>query len=340
MVKHGIKARIGCWGHERWRTECALSPWLSSITGIHWVDLCNRNERLEQGDDPDARVCIWPDSSPLTVARIFPRTGGRLLAHCLREWPLHGLSSAGDAKSRPDISVVIPVGGRDRLESFPAVLGSFLGQRKATCEIIVVEHAREPLFGFTRATDVRYVHLGMGDEDGFNKSACLNEGVRHASADRVLLHDADVVVPADYVARLCLSMARGYEAIRPIRLLFHLGEQESRNWIRGDHCPGNIDFIQQNNPGLSTAVLRSVYWEIGGHDERFVGWGGEDLEFLDRLRLRRLYRGAYAPAIHLWHPSAPKKVSGDRNMELLTSLRGIAPQDRIVTLKGYQHLQS
>lgn len=333
FVAGGIKSGIGCWRHERWRTECALSPWLSSLSGIRWIDLCNRHEQLEPGDCHDARVCSWVDSSFLTVAKRFPRVGARLFDHCFAEWPFHDGPAPQARSRRPDISIILPVGGRDRLSTFPAVLDSLFGQRHAACEYIVVEQSAEPHFRDLVPPGVRYVQIPVSEAEGFNKSACLNEGVRQASADLVLLHDADVMVPCDYAARiLSLVTGQGVEAVRPIRLLFHLDEDATREWVRARIAPRQVGFVQQNNPGLSTAVLRRVYWEIGGHDERFIGWGGEDLEFLDRLSCRRLFKGAYAPAVHLWHPPAPKKASGDRNTSLLSEMRRVPPRDRISEL--------
>ena len=93
---------------------------------------------------------------------------------------------------------------------------------------------------------------------------------------------------------------------------------------------GAVAFVHQNNPGLATVIRRETYFEIGGHDERFEGWGGEDVEFLDRLRTRKLYPGSFLPAIHLWHPPAPQKQSGHRNNELLRRIMAEPTESRVV----------
>ena len=83
----------------------------------------------------------------------------------------------------------------------------------------------------------------------------------------------------------------------------------------GQHLPGTVESVLQNFP-LSTAVTKLAFKRIGGCDEQFEGWGGEDLEFLDRLKVTKLFPGSYAPGVHLWHAPAPKKESGDRNLDL------------------------
>lgn len=333
----GLRSRLGCWLHERWRLECALHGALSRLTGIRWQDLCNRIERLGEGGDRDSRVCDWQWTSELTVCRVFPCAAGRLCRHCFREWPMEGgdRRQAGDRDPVPLISVVIPVGGRDRHAALMAVLRAFLRQTIREIEIIVVEQGLAPLGAGALPAGVRYLgEAGGAEEAGFNKSRLLNAGVRLARAPWVLLHDADIVVPARYVEAILVRGRAGWEAVRPIRFLFYAGREESAGFIAHGRLSGSIERVTQNFPGASTAITREAYGAIGGHDEGFVGWGGEDTEFLDRLRTRRLFPGHFAPALHLWHPPAAKKSSGDRNQGRLDRQMALPAAARIRALRG------
>lgn len=332
-----LKQKIGCWLHERWKTEAALAPMLARMTGLHWVDLCNRHERLGQ-EEKEARTCLWEGSSVLTVARFFPRVGGRLLRCCLKEWPFRLREQPASVSSRPKMSVVLPVGGRDRLPLFLCVLKGFFGQTVVEIEIIVVEHGKKPEYESSCPAGVRYLFLPMEEGGQFNKSLAMNRAVAEATAPVVLLHDADLVVPANYVESLLLRFSQGWEAVRPARFAFHLDQDDSAGFMEanGKFLPRNIEMVQQNNPGLSTAMTREAYARIGGHDQRFEGWGGEDLEFLDRLKTLRRYPGGYAPLVHLWHAPGPKKASGDRNRQLMDKLRAIPVQERIESLSASQ----
>ena len=330
-----IRGRVGCWLHERWQTECALSPLLSRWTGIRWVDLHNRIECLGPGGDPASRVCPWQWTSELTVCRVFPDVARRLCAHCLSLWPLgSGPAADPDPGTEPRISVVIPIGGQARMGALRAVVESFRRQSVTALEIIVLEQSEAPQVQSCLPAGVRYAHVPTSQgAEGFNKSLLLNEGVRRARAAWVLLHDADIVVPQAYLAEVLARAAQGWEAVRPIRLLFYLDADSSSALAARGELAGIPDRVSHNFPGGSTAVRRDVYWEIGGHDEAFVGWGGEDTEFLDRLRTRRLFPGHFAPALHLWHPAAPKKATGDRNQDLLDSRLAVPAVERIRSLQ-------
>ncbi len=299
-----LRQRMGCWVHERWRTECALSP-LGAVAGISWRDLCNRNERLGPGSDAAARVCLWPFSSMLTVARVFPRVGGRLLRHVAREWPF-AIDDGSVAHPAPRVSVVIPVGGRDRRPQFQAVVKSFAAQSERALEIVAVEHARVPEYEDSQAAGVRYLHLDRNEGQAFNKSRALNAGARAARGKILVLHDGDIVVPRDFVRSVVERVDAGYEGLQPLRFLFYLEDVLTRGILEGRlELPRAVPTVGHNFPGGSTIATTDAYWGIGGSDERFDERGGDDNDFLGRLKTRRFFHGGYLPALHLWHPTDP-----------------------------------
>lgn len=330
-----LRAWAGCWLHERWRTECALNGLLSRLTGIRWVDLHNRIERLRAGGDTVSRVCDWQWTSDLTVCRVFPGTAVRLCQACFRDWPLGSGSPERPMGGRePRISIILPVGGASRYAALGAVVESFRRQTAGDLELIVVEQSAGPApAGLLPPGVIRLPIPGDGGEEGFNKSRLMNAAVRIARAPWVLLHDADIVVPRGYVEAVLARAAAGWEAVRPIRFLFYLDKEQTTR-VMGGGLPARIERVAQNFPGGSVAVRREMYWQLGGHDERFVGWGGEDTEFLDRLRTCREFPGHFAPALHLWHPPAPKKASGDRNQAMLDRQRAVPVDRRVRDLRG------
>jgi hypothetical protein len=100
--------------------------------------------------------------------------------------------------------------------------------------------------------------------------------------------------------------------------------------------------VWQNWKGGTLAIRRDAYFRIGGFDERFVDWGGEDDEFFDRCRVLKQYDFGYLPFIHLWHEPQPTKSSPvrDRNLNLLAKLLQIPPEERIRELKGRSVLKT
>ena len=235
------------------------------------------------------------------------------------------------------VSVILPVAGADRISIFQGTLASLLAQDCGSLEIIVAEQGKRALYRHDLPHGVKHILIPPNrQEDGFNKSRAFNAGVRAATAPVVLLHDADTVVPRSYIRTILDRLQSGWEAVRPLRFLFCMERDESERFVgnQGAALPSRVSAVMQNFPGCSIAVRREVYWRIGGHDERFVGWGGEDLEFLDRLKTTRLFAGGYAPAIHLWHPHAAKKANGDRNNGLMEQLRAEPVGQRIERLRS------
>lgn len=323
-----LKSRLGCWLHERWETELVLL----GLGKRHWIDLCNRNETLKPGPMYESRVCCWKDSSLLTVATVFPRVGSRLLRHVIREFPFANLSDVPTVRKAdtPIISIIMPVGGRDRTSQFSAVLASFIQQHECDFEIIVIEGGPTPFFQQLCPPEVHYSFVYAGEGEEFNKAKLMNMGAKQARASLLLFHDADIVVPLNYVTQLISVFDQGWEAVQPIRMLFYLDKVASDCLIEDcNDLPATVDSIKQNCLGGSTAIKATIYWEIGGHDEQFSGWGGEDAEFLQRLKTKELFPGSYSPAIHLWHPSSPKKENGDRNMLQLERSSARPAQERI-----------
>ena len=324
------RSQLGCWLNERWQTEFAMLRGAAS-----WLDLCNRNEQLTIDKVSGGRICHWRDSSQLTVSRIFPNVGCRLLRHCVRQWPLRLHFDIGKPLVlSPKASVLIAIGGTDRLPQFRTVLASLRGQACDSQEIIVVEQSHEPELEKTLPSDVRYIHDPQPVGVEFNKSRALNVAARQALGRYLLIHDADYVVPQDYVGECC-RVLRQVQGIRPSRLNFHLNQESTKQFTSRRQLPSRAvcDFIVQNNP-TPMAVRAECYGDIGGHDESFIGWGGEDVEFLSRLRTRTVSEGGWLPVIHLWHPPAPRKASGDRNQQQQDELLGTDPAVRIEHLRS------
>lgn len=333
-VEPNLRQRIGCWLHERWRAELVLRwPALAGVFGWTWLDLRNRGERLQSDALTRGRISEGTETIRLTVARIFPVVGGRLLKKCVEQWPIELEDSQAQLEPDPQVSIVIGVRGTGRLPQFSCCLASLAAQRGVRCEIIVVEQSWKREFESIVPVHMRYLHQqATSAHMPYNRSWALNAGVRAARAPIVILHDADMVVPVDFARAIAASFDLGLDALRLPRFLFYLDEptslavQEQRRF-----APGlRIDNVVANNR-TPVAVRRDAYLAIGGHDEGFFGWGAEDDEFMDRLRTLRIGEGAFLPIVHLWHPVAQKQ-GAHRNVELLAARRALPMPDRIAEL--------
>lgn len=302
-----LKQRLGCWAHERWRTEWALAA-----RGNAWLDLCNRHESLTVSDGGRARVCNWRDTSLLTVCRTFPAVGARLLRRCMRDWPIEFADTAVADGGQPEASIIIAFRGIERLAQLQCCLATLQAQRHAAFEIILVEQSWEALLSADMLPGVRHIHARSTSPDmPFNKSWAMNIGARQARADTLIFHDGDMLAPADYVQSALDLMWRGYQGARVPRLVFYPDRATSEAIQGGRSLLGiqQVGEVRQNCRGISLVMQKTAYWEIGGHDESFYGWGGEDDEILQRAETLNFYPGGFMPFVHLWHPVQKEKHS-------------------------------
>jgi len=149
------------------------------------------------------------------------------------------------------------------------------------------------------------------------------------------LHDADIVVPTNYINMILSKLDKGWDAVHPIRFLFYFDKHATKNYISayGAIYPKKIGEIRANFVGGSVALRREAYYRIGGMDENFIGWGFEDIEFYQRIVTMNIFQGRVAPAIHLWHP-ATRSLDDNPNTALLKQMNEIPVNERIKLLRS------
>jgi hypothetical protein len=333
---HPLRSRLGCWLHERWQAELVLRfPRLMERFGLSWLDLLNRSERLLTDEASGGRIFQQPDSSSLSLARVFPSVASNLLIHALGAWPVRfEVGPSKQASAQPACSILIPVGGVDRDTQFRLALAAARAQRGIDVEIVVVEQAEAPHLPDTMPPGVRYLYQYAAHGLPFNKSRALNAAAKIAVGEVLIILDGDYLLPEAFASE-AFRVLRQVEVARPARMIFYLDELSSAGLNAASGLPAalGVERVVANNP-TPVAVRRSTYWEVGGHDEAYFGWGGEDTEFLDRLRTRCISEGGWMPVLHVWHPAAPKKQSGDRNRELHDRTMSIPVLERIRRLQA------
>jgi hypothetical protein len=118
------------------------------------------------------------------------------------------------------------------------------------------------------------------------------------------------------------------------RFVFYLSEQHTREVFDADG-PGPLRAplaVVQNCEGHTLAVRRDTYFAVGGHDEAFLGWGGEDNEMFDRLRTVKLHDSSYLPFLHLYHAPQPGKAAVNPNTSYFEQRMRRPARERITEL--------
>jgi hypothetical protein len=311
-------------------------PGLARTLGYTWVDLKNRHERLLRRSGQRGVACDWLWCSALFHCQNYPDVGKRLLRTVLDEWPIRFGNASSDV-SRPEVTFIIGHRGLARLRHLLATVSSIGGQEGTAIECLVIEQAPQQEVASALPSWVRYIHRPPPrNEMPYSRAWAFNVAAREARGRILVFHDNDVCVPARYAAELVRIFDEGFEAARLQRFVFYLSRAHTSQFfdtrqLEPYHGP---EQVVQNCEGHTIAVARDIYFEVGGHDEAFLGWGGEDNEFFDRLRTRRLHECAYLPFVHLHHEPQPGKGATHSNTSYFETRMRIPAHDRIVELAG------
>jgi hypothetical protein len=235
--------------------------------------------------------------------------------------------------------ITVRAASAERLRNLRVVLDWLAGMDDF--ETLVVEQADRPsvdprgLPGSCRLMFVR-------NPGPFNKSWGFNVGFRATSSPVLVFADADMLVNRDHLAQsiaLCARTGGGppdgagvgppdenrCEVVRPWSDVVDLTEDET-----ADLAARRLDLAEVNlaarreagrpgeHPPLcggAYVIRHDVYERLGGQDERFFGWGGED----DAMSMKvarlcaRVARVRDAAAFHLHHPRHSSLPVDDEN---------------------------
>ena len=316
--------------------------YVSALAGGHraYLGLCNRYETLTPSPDGAGYTCNWEWTSDLHAPKVLPFLGRWLMVRALRDHPIRRSRGTQNPAVHPQVSFLIGHRGGEREPLLRATIESIAAQEGARVECIVVEQDTESRLAGRLPKWVRLVHTPPPASDTpYNRSWAFNVGATHARSGVLVLHDNDLLVPTDYAREILSRVEQGHEVLNLKRFIFFLSERHTEQVIAADLTPIDLppaSVMQNAEGGGSVAITRDAFDRIGGMDESFVGWGGEDNEFWERAQTCRVWPYGYLPLVHLWHPAQPEKQhsSSDGGATRYKYLETIPVEERIRKLKG------
>lgn len=229
----------------------------------------------------------------------------------------------------PVVNVVIPF--RDaspehrRLGNLTACLASLadqsLDQRRYA--VTVVESDTVPRWR-ERLSPLVDEYLFVHHDGPFNKSWTVNVGAVRTRfpAPLVCVLDADALTDREFLERNVSRFdAPGVGSFTPLDTVLYL-DADSSAWAIEHRCVHGADsagdyrargFLVYCSPGICVWMRRSVFDSIHGLDERYEGWGGEDMDLLLRLMTRSAFHQFDDVQLHLHHPVRGGLLDEDGN---------------------------
>lgn len=153
--------------------------------------------------------------------------------------------------------------------------------------------------------------VGRHDDGPFNRSAAINQAVRSRHLwDVAVIADSDTWVDAEALRAAVSTAHETGRLCSALTAVIELDERCTEAILEAGLSERTlgVDAVRTGDLATQSSVLavpRKLWENIGGFDENFVGWGGEDNAFWRAATIlggepRRIDGFAF----HLWHPPA------------------------------------
>lgn len=165
--------------------------------------------------------------------------------------------------------------------------------------------------------------IGRSNGRIFCKNEAFNDAASRAKGDILVLLDADAYLDGKVIKRCANKIVKELEKGNrlwyvPYRQLFRLTECITQDIITSCPCeplrlpcPPSLDCVTENGhksryghryAAMATIIPKEALDAIGCFDERFKGWGGEDIALLRALdTLWGKHKTTNNCIFHLWH---------------------------------------
>jgi len=160
---------------------------------------------------------------------------------------------------------------------------------------------------------------GHHDTGSFNRSVAINRAAERAGSwDLGIVIDSDVMLSLSS-AKAAIALARKTGRVTwGHRRWRGFAEDWTLRWMkdRRDFGPelerDEMDlYVERTNPlswSCFIVMPRAVFDDMGGFDERFQGWGFEDMAFQSVVAGQYGYERIPGDIIHLWHPRSDERI--------------------------------
>jgi len=205
----------------------------------------------------------------------------------------------------------------DRLNNLRRTLdwiNSFTGS-----EIILVEQDKHSKISHL---NLKCKHIFIKSSLPYNRSWSFNVGLKYSNSNIIVCGDSDLVMnPNDFIKGL--QALTEYDMVSPYHSVVDLTPQESgmplEQLVQIDRPGrGETDNQKINISGGIAIFRKDALMNIGGWNEDFIGWGGEDDYQTMKVKQFLKWTELKARCYHLYHERvAPDNRFYQRTLQLL-----------------------
>jgi hypothetical protein len=205
-------------------------------------------------------------------------------------------------------TIIVPalLDSPERAENLAAIL-RFVARAAPGASIVVQEQSPS---GAIHAPDgVLHRRLDLGGV--FHKARLVNRAIAAATTPFLVIQDADVLVADSELQRALDAVRSGADlVVAHSGLVLELEQEDRRLALGRAEAPamgaGGRRVLATRARGGIVAARRACLVRAGLLCERFVGWGPEDVELVERVeKLGGIVQFGDGPAWHLSHPRGP-----------------------------------
>lgn len=311
-----------------------------------WLLIRNRQEAVITSRAPFGVNCQWQWTSDLYLPKIFTLFSQLLIKQALSSSDFGFSETPNLPKENEAAEVCFVIGhrGRSRLPLLLKTIESIASQQGCTIECVVVEYDNQSTLKNALPNWVRYLHKSPEKKDQkYNRALAFNIGAQATQSNCVIFHDNDLLISKSYAAESLKLVQAGFDFVNLKRFIFYLSPASSEALRLNAQLNGKLEIesIMQNaEGGGSIACSLTAFKAIGGFDQRFIGWGGEDNEFWERAQTKNVWLFGNQCLIHQWHEAQSEKEDLDKapTLALYRELSAQSPKDRIKWLNENQKI--
>lgn len=220
----------------------------------------------------------------------------------------------------------------DRLNNLRRTLDWINGFSGA--QVILVEQDK---FSKINHLNLKCQHIFVKTNMPYNRSWAFNIGLKYSKTNIICCGDSDLIMePQAFIAGL--QATQQYEMVSPYHSVVDLTPNESNfpleSLVKIDRPGrGETDNQKINISGGIAIFRKDALIKLGGWNENFVGWGGEDDFQTIKVKQFLTWTELKAKVFHLYHDrQQPDQKYYQRSLQLLQKTHSMSKEDLLKSI--------